>query len=80
MSYPVKYAAMPVLVLKEWDSCLGKNKNSLDIYYIVSRCHVLSETKRFFEMKFKKVIKVLPAVYRATKSTGYFKRSTLNTA
>ena len=50
MSYPVKYAAMPVLVLKEWDSCLGKNKNSFDIYYIVSRCHVLRETKRFFEM------------------------------
>lgn len=49
MAYPVKYAAMPVMVLKDWDSCIGKNKNELDIYYVVSRCHVLSETRRFFE-------------------------------
>lgn len=49
MAYPVKYAAMPVVVLKEWDSCLGKSKNELDIYYVASRCYVLSETRRFFE-------------------------------
>ena len=48
MAYPVKYAAMPVIVLKEWDSCLGKNRNEVDIYYIASRCHVLSETRRYF--------------------------------
>ena len=48
MAYPVKYAAMPVIVLKEWDSCLEKNRNEVDIYYIASRCHVLSETRRYF--------------------------------
>lgn len=48
MSYPVKYAAMPVVVFKEWDSCLEKNRSEVDIYYIASRCHVLSETRRYF--------------------------------
>ena len=48
MSYPVKYAPMPVMVVKEWDSILGQNKTELDIYYIASRCYVLGETKRYF--------------------------------
>lgn len=48
MAYPIKYAAMPVMVIKEWDSCLGKTKSEVDIYYIVSRCYVLGETRRYF--------------------------------
>jgi hypothetical protein len=48
MSYPVKYAPMPVLVTREWDSCLGRTNGSLDVYYIISRCMVLKETKRYF--------------------------------
>ena len=48
MAYPIKYAPMPVMVVKEWDSILGENKTELDIYYIASRCYVLGETKRYF--------------------------------
>ena len=48
MAYPVKYAPMPVMVVKEWDSILGQNKTELDFYYIASRCYVLGETKRYF--------------------------------
>lgn len=48
MAYPVKYAALPVLVTRNWDSCLNKTNGSLDVYYVISRCEVLSETTRYF--------------------------------
>ena len=60
--------------------CFLKQKYKSGIKKIIKMKKLGVLVKRFFEMKFKKVIKVLPAVYRATKSTGYFKRSTLNTA
>ena len=50
MAYPIKYAPMPVMVVKEWDSILGENKTELDIYYIASRCYVLGETKRILRL------------------------------
>lgn len=49
MSYPIKYAAMPVLVQKDWAKCLNETTKSMEFYYIATRCYLVSETLRHYE-------------------------------